>query len=213
MAKGYDVSHWQGQIDWTKVQADFVICKATQGTTMFDSTFIRNRDECRKRGILFGSYHFANGGDAKSEARYYVEKIGEIKKGELVVLDFEINIPNPSQWCLSFLKEVEKLVGFKPLLYTNEARVKSINWKEVVDGNYGLWVAKYGLNLPYMGVRPTSGQWPFWAIWQYSSRGKVNFTKAYVDLNYTEMPVETLKKYGKPTVTDTCTHCLVHCPK
>ena len=209
--KGYDISHWQGQIDWTKVQSDFVIAKATQGVSMFDSTFIRNRDECRKRGILFGSYHFANGGDAVKEAEFYVSKIGDIREGELLVLDYEINMPGAGAWCRKFLDRVTTLTGVKPLLYTNEARVKTIDWKDVVSRDYGLWVAKYGLNLPYMGLPPSSGQWPFWAIWQYSSRGKVDFTKAYVDLNYTKMDLATLKKYGKHT-EEICTHCCpIHC--
>lgn len=194
-----DVSHWQGKIDWPKTKVDVAIIKATQGTTFLDSQFLRNKQECRNNGILLGYYHFADGGDAIKEADWFVKNVGDTKTGELLVLDFEINILAAGNWCRKFLDRVKEKTGVKPLLYTNEARVKSIDWKEVVAGNYGLWVARYYLNTGYKPpfISPTSGQWPFWAIWQYTSRGRVDGIVGNVDLNYTKMDLETLKRYGK----------------
>jgi lysozyme len=206
--KGLDISHYQNKIDWSKVSTDFIILKASQGVSYVDPTFKRYQTAARAKGVVVGSYHFADGRDAEAEAQHYLDTIGEILPGEILVLDFEINLPGAGNWCAKFLKYVEKKVGFKPLLYTNEARVKALDWKEVVAGGFGLWVAKYGMNLPIPGVRPVSGQWPFWAIWQYSSKGIVKGIDGFVDLNYTEMSRETLIKYGKPIPK--CTHC---CPQ
>lgn len=51
---------------------------------------------------------------------------------------------------------------------------------------------------------PQTGLWSFYAIWQFSSTGKVDGIDGRVDLNTTTMNLETLKKYGKPkTAFDT----------
>ena len=36
MLKGIDISHWQANLDIASTGAEFVICKATQGTTFVD---------------------------------------------------------------------------------------------------------------------------------------------------------------------------------
>jgi len=194
---GIDISRYQGKIDWSKVRADFVIQKCSQGTSYKDPTYEENKKGCRERGILFGSYHFANGDDAAKEAEYFVKTVGLMQEGELLVLDWEIDRPNYDIWCRTFLDRCFELTGVRPLLYTNEARAK-MNWSAVVGGNYGLWVARYFLNTGYKPplVKPSSGQWPFWAIWQYTSRGRVKGITGNVDMNYSSMSLDTLKKYG-----------------
>lgn len=201
MIRIIDCSHWQGNIDWARTNVDVAILKVTEGTNFLDNKFSRNKSECRRLGILLGYYHFANGGDAVKEADWFVKNVGDIKNGELLVLDFEINIGGSGNWCKKFLDRVYQKTRIKPLLYTNESRVKSIDWQEVVAGNYGLWVAKYAsssIYVPHQLQRtPTSGQWKFWAMWQYSSKGTVPGITGNVDMNYTKMDLGTLKKYGK----------------
>lgn len=194
---GLDISRYQKDVDFKKLKVGFVIAKATQGTSWVDPYYYKNQKGCRDNGILFGSYHFADGGDAKKEADWFVKNVGLMQEGEILVLDWEINQSNYDVWCRIFLDRCFELTGVRPLLYTNEARAK-MNWSVVVEGNYGLWVARYYLNTGYKPplVSPSSGQWPFWAIWQYTSRGKVDGITGYVDMNYTKMNLETLKKYG-----------------
>ena len=65
MLKGIDVSTLQGNIDWTKVPADFAMIKATQGrgegaatrllSRFTDSKFKRNIENCR---CPAGVYHY-----------------------------------------------------------------------------------------------------------------------------------------------------------
>jgi len=193
---GIDISHWQKQIDWRKVRTDFAIMKVSQGTSFVDGRFKENQKGARDNKILVGYYHFANGTDPIKEAKHFVSTIGEIRKDELLVLDWEINRADPAEWCKRFLDEIKEITGVKALLYTNEARAKSINWKPVVDGDYGLWVAKHGTNTGKPQKEPSSGAWKFWVIWQYTSRGTMSGINGNVDLNLAEVDLETLKKYG-----------------
>jgi len=201
---GVDCSRYQRDIDFKKLKVGFVIAKATQGTSWTDPYYYQNQRGCRTNGILFGSYHFANGANAVKEADHFLETVGAMQEGELLVLDWEINHPDPAGWCRIFLDRCFEKTGVRPLLYTNEARVKSIDWSLIVAGNYGLWVARYYLNTGYKPplVSPSSGRWPFWAIWQYTSRGAVEGIYGNVDMNYTKMSLDTLKKYGYRLLTD-----------
>jgi lysozyme len=195
---GIDVSKWQGNIDWTKVKKDFAILKCTQGEKFIDAKFKQNKEEARKNNIPLGYYHFSNGDNAIKEAQCFIRNVGDIAQGEFLVLDFEIKLQNPVTWCLDWLKEAERLVGFKPLIYLNSSTAKIYNWQPIIDRDTGLWIANYGLNLPVVGLKPPAiGKWPFYAIWQYSSRGKVAGINGYVDLNYCKFGIDVLEKYGK----------------
>lgn len=213
--KGVDVSHHQGAIDWRKVRGngvDFSFIKASESVGFVDPRYKENVKNAREAGVLVGSYHFARGGDPIKEADFFLSTVGEIQQWELLALDWEIEHASPAAWCRAFLDRVESKVGFKPLLYTNEARVKSINWAKVVTGDFGLWVAKYPwLDVGVAGSKPTSGQWAFWVLWQFSSKGKVGGITGNVDLNKNDsIFIDTLKEYGKPTPS--CNHrCPLHC--
>ena len=210
--RGIDVSHYQGNVSWSRVKnagMEFAVIKATQGVNLTDSCLATNRAGARATGLLCGFYHFANGGDPAAEADYFLSKVGDLKQGEFLVLDFEINHANPVNWCRVFLDRVKTKTGIKPMLYTNEARVKQYNWMPLVSGDYGLWVAKYGKNDGSLGEQPETGAWAAYALWQFTSRGKVDGIVGNVDVNTSKMTVETLKKYGKAIV---CTHCCpLHC--
>lgn len=216
MAKGIDTSHWQGdkgKIDWGKVRSsgiEFAILKASQGIAFPDKWFQRDREGARKAGILVGCYHFADGIDAVKEADYFLSVVGEMNQYEFLALDWEVEHANPSAWCKKFLDHVFKKTKIRPLLYTNEARVKKIDWSRIAK-DYGLWVAKYPwFDVGIKGMKPTSGQWDFYAIWQYSSKGKVNGIVGNVDMDEFNGSIDALKKYGEKE--SSCTHlCPVHC--
>jgi GH25 family lysozyme M1 (1,4-beta-N-acetylmuramidase) len=193
---GIDISHYQ-KINWDKVKTDFVIAKCTESTNYKDPTYQTNRDKCREKGILFGSYHFARGGDANKEAEWFMHNVGVIEKGELLVLDWEISHPATVKWCLQWLREVESLAGFKPLIYLNSSTAKSLDWTSVIKNNTGLWIANYSVNDGTRHDNPSIGKWPFFAIHQYTSKGKVAGIVGNVDLDYCKMNLETFKKYGK----------------
>lgn len=220
--KGIDISHYQneaGSVDLKAAKAagyQFCFVKCTEGTTYRDRFYEENKKAARKADMVFGAYHFARLKDPIQEADHFCDTVGDLKEGEIVILDFEVDGGDPVGWCLKWLKKVEERLGFKPLLYTNEARVKSLNWTPVVKGNYGLWVAKYASQVIYVAEylqrKPVSDEWPFWAIWQFSSRAKVPGLSGNIDVNTTDMDVPTLKKYGKQAPVETCKQCAIHCP-
>jgi lysozyme len=179
------------------MKIDFVIQKCTEGTTYKDPTYEKNKAGARSVGMLFSSYHFARGTDAIKEARYFVEKVRDIQQGELLALDWEISHPATVNWCLQWLKEVERLVGFKPLIYLNSSTANRLDWSPVIKNNTGLWIANYGVNDGKRHENPPIGKWSFFAIHQYTSRGKIDGIVGNVDLNYCKMSSSTLKKYGK----------------
>ena len=203
---GIDTSHWQGDygnIDWKKVKAskfDFAIIKASEATSFIDPMFLRDKKYAREAGMLLGFYHFARGVQSpEEEARHFLRTVGDIREGEILVLDWEVENSNPVGWCLSFLKYVEGQVGFKPLIYMSSAVTTRYDWSPVVKNNNGLWVARYGLNDGEKNDKypPSTGPWSFYAIWQFTSRGRVSGINGNVDINYAKMDADTFKKYGK----------------
>lgn len=211
--KGIDVSHWQGGIDWKKVASsgvEFAIMKASEATGFVDSRLSYNKKEARKNGILCGFYHFARGGNVKDEVEHFLDTVGDLREGELLVLDWEIQHTNTVNWCLEFLQRVEEEVGFKPIIYLNKATLRAWDWSSVVENDNGLWIASYSLNTGYKGVRPGAFDWAFWMMWQYTSRGRVPGIVGNVDLNHCDIGIDVLKKYGKVFEEVECNHC---CPK
>lgn len=206
--KGIDVSRWQGVIDWNAVKGatDFAIIKSSGGDDGLytDSQFARNRDEARRTGILRGFYHFAGGVySGEREADYFVDAVGQLQKGEVLVLDWEVPNANPVAWCLAFLKRVEARTGLKPLIYVNGSTAQSLNWQPVVDNNNGLWVASWGANNGQVPAQqPAVGKWPFWAIWQYSSVGQVAGIGGRVDTNLFNGDRAQFEKYGSASGAD-----------
>jgi GH25 family lysozyme M1 (1,4-beta-N-acetylmuramidase) len=196
--KGADVSHWQGNIDWSKFDLDFALLKVTEGQSYVDATFEKNRAGARKKGVLVGYYHFAAGTDAKKEADFFLKTVGDLQEGELLALDFEIQIANPVVWCKAFLDRIADKTGISALIYMNSSTAKSFNWSSVFK-NYGLWIAQYFL--PNDGSKhgtPNIGNFPYYVIWQYTSRGACKGIVGNVDLNTTDIDMKTLKKHGAP---------------
>lgn len=209
--RGIDCSHWQGNINWGKVPLEytFVFAKCSQGTAYKDITYEKNRDGIRKSGRLFGAYHYATLADPIKEADWFCKCIGDLQDGELAALDSESG--QTPDWCLKFLNQCTKILGFRPLIYINSANAKSQDWSKVISANYGLWIANYGkLNVPVVGIiPPATGGWDYYAIWQYSSRATIPGIQGYCDVDYTKMDMDTLKKYGKQVI---CNHqCPLHC--
>lgn len=198
---GIDVARYQGTIDWNQVAESgqgYVFQKATEGATITDPTFARNRSGAASVGIPFGAYHFAfaQGGsieaaqaDAISEANYFLS-VADPAPGELIpVLDLEKNPEGmPARrliaWTRAWLETVEAALGVKPLIYTNP------NFWETQLGNtdvfalegYPLWIAHYtSAASPRVPANNWAGRG--WAFWQYTSCASVPGISGCVDHN------------------------------
>ena len=184
MLKGIDISNHQKGIDLSKVNCDFVIMKATEGKSYVDPSCDTFFQQALSLGKKLGIYHFANNSDntAEQEAEWFITNTrGYIGKA-IPVLDWEDSgHTNDVAWALKWLQLVEEAYGCKPLIYMSESVVNANDWSSVANANYGLWVAKYRDNnadynydMSNAGNKPSVKYWSFYAIWQWTSSGRLD---------------------------------------
>lgn len=204
MLKGIDVSRWQQTIHWptTKQHIDFAIVKiggSDQGFYM-DGQAVRNALEARSAGVAVGWYVYLGGAfpiaDEVQHIKNLITNIGGLKPGEPLCLDWEEKHSNEVAYVHGVAKGLIDAGFPPPLIYMSLSRVRSNDWKPLVDLNCALWVAAWGNNDNIADAAPPSEEWPFWAIWQFSSVGNVPGISGKVDLNYFNGDIEKFHKYG-----------------
>lgn len=198
---GNDVASFQKDINFDEYSrnSQFIIVKASEGTTFKDPKLVRNQSEARRVGLGLGYYHFARpdtGNTPEKEAAWFLSCIGTIRSGEVLVLDYEPNnqIQAWVDWCKAFLDFVFNKTNCRPLIYLNQSQVKQFNWKSVVDANYGLWIAAY-TNSPDLN-NGNIGQWPFAVMQQWTSSQQIAGISGNVDGDVFFGDIATFKKYG-----------------
>ena len=106
---GIDVSNWQKGINLSSVPSDFVICKATQGTTYVSPDCARQVEQAAGAGKLIGTYHYISGSGAVAEADFYLDNIKNWIGKYMLCLDWEKE--QNSQWGnTSYLKQVAQRI-------------------------------------------------------------------------------------------------------
>jgi len=184
-----DISHWNPVRDLSKTKSfgiKGVIHKCTQGESNKDSTYIPNKSRIREIEMCFGPYHFSNAGDYKKEADWYLKNIGEVKKGDCLMLDYETYLrPDADDWCLAWLDYVAGMTGLEPIMYTYHGMLNYYGFAKVARAGYRLLAARYGLqeqnpNKKYM---PNTGAFGKMWGWQFCSMGIVPGIDKRVDLD------------------------------
>lgn len=182
---GIDISSWQTGINLASVPCDFVIIKATEGTGYINPDFERAYKQAKEAGKCLGVYHYANGGDYKAEADFFLKVVGNRIGETILALDWEgQNNPtfgaNDYIWCKSWLDYVYSKTGVRPLLYCSQSVLSRFN----NIGNYGLWIAQYADMNPtgYQNTPWNEGRYAC-AIRQYSSCGRLAGYGGNLDLN------------------------------
>ncbi len=194
--EGLDVSRWQATIDWTQVKAagkQFVVMKATQGTTYVDPMYATNRAGAMAVGIPMAAYHFADPdstpNEAVLEADHYVA-VAHLSTGNLLpALDLEQTgglAPAALQvWVRSWLDEVTAKLGIRPMIYVspNFWSTKMANNTSIALAGYKtLWIANWGVTSPTVPANNWSGYG--YTFWQYTDCGHVaGITTGCVDLD------------------------------
>lgn len=205
---GIDISNWQS-VGTGDGAADFVICKATEGTGYVDPKCDQHYQRAKSQGKLLGVYHFAqpSASSAEAQAEFFVNNIKGYLNEAILVLDWEVNTSDVA-WAKAWLDKVYKLTGIRPLIYMSASVVNGNNWSSIAK-DYGLWIAGYpnAYNVPNPPTPSVNdmpygiGAWDFWAIWQYSS------SAGRLDLDIANMDREAWLKYAKasskPTPTPT----------
>lgn len=168
---GCDISRWNGgsavrNVLRQRAEVEFFICKATEGKTYCDNMFYKNIEDAIGWDKLIGAYHYArpeNGNKPEDEAANFVNAVRAYIGNILMALDWEGEaIKHDAEWARKWCDTVAEMTGVKPLVYVQETALQKMG--KVFDGtDYGLWVAKWSKSAP------TTGSWPFWAIWQYTN--------------------------------------------
>ena len=191
MLKGIDISHWQKGIDLGAIDVDFVIIKATEGNGYTDVMCDTFYQKAKSLGKKLGVYHFARpdlGNSPEAEADWFVKETLGYHKEAMLVLDWESGDLTNVAWAKAWLDRVYSKTGVKPVIYMSASVMHSADWSSVVNADYGLWVANYGTNdgtaQESVFDRYPLKYWSFYALWQYTSKGRLNGYNGNLDLNY-----------------------------
>ena len=128
---GIDISQHQKGINLAAVPADFVIVKASQGSSSYVyPTFKEQIEQANSLGKLLGVYHYASQGGAIAEAEKFLRTVDKYIGRAILCLDWEkqdnLNFKNP-QYALSWLKYVEQKTGIKPFIYMSKSVARHIS--------------------------------------------------------------------------------------
>jgi GH25 family lysozyme M1 (1,4-beta-N-acetylmuramidase) len=178
---GIDVSSYQATLNLALVSYDFVLIKATEGLGYVNPYCDQQFQAAKAQGKKIGVYHYADGNDPVAEANYFVDNCKGYIHEAIFMLDWEGEGTQYTQWALTFLRQVEARIGYKPVIYMSEYVVNAYDWSAVVAGDYGLVAAKYSdyeidnnYDMSHAGKMPDVKWWDFYLMWQWTSKGRLN---------------------------------------
>ncbi len=183
---GFDVSHYQGKINWATVSdqdsvfpMQFVFIRATAGKNVTDREFSRNWKQAKTNGFIRGAYHYYRPNEnSLKQAENFIGNV-KLQKGDLPpVLDIE-QIPRKQSMdslkvgLRRWLNKVESHYGVKPIIYSGESYYTDFLKKEFTD--YKLWIANYSFFEE--GIRKE------WQFWQFTDKASLKGINGNVDIN------------------------------
>lgn len=205
---GIDVSQWQNA-DLSGVPLDFLIARTTWGggnSAFVDPKGDAHIQSARRRGKLFGYYHFGSSTSTPREQADYFVKHTEGYVGEgIPVLDYE-DIGGSERFpatfgqagALEFLHRVKDLTGVKPVIYCNASTARGLS--QVAADDFGLWIASWGSNASGGYRDPGTvdpSPWPFAVLHQYTSRGRLSGYNGDLDLNVFHGDADAWRAYAR----------------
>ncbi|WP_052676062.1 glycoside hydrolase family 25 protein [Paenibacillus sp. IHBB 10380] len=189
-ARGIDVSHWQGVINWQQVRAEghvFAFIKASEGKSVKDKKFIANVQGATMAGLLVGAYHFsraASPADVKAEVDYFLTVTDPVEDSMKLpfVLDIETNEAgsrtNTVKTVRAWVDYFKQRTGIFPMIYTFpnfiDTSLDDSSFRDIK-----LWYAYYNKD----SSPNDRGGWKEWEFLQYSSSGTVKGISGNVDMN------------------------------
>lgn len=186
-----DLSHYNETIEWDKAkeQLAFAILRASVGKNT-DKRYLEYASECWKRAIPYHTYHYIKAltvDEAKYEASVFHAATASTKP-LFYVVDCEYEAiteatktsPGLAQSVVdTFIAELKRLVGkdIRVAVYIGHHCYK--DWNLDYDSFAYVWIPRYGKN---SGEPEKEPSYPC-DIWQYTSKGRVDFVSDNVDLN------------------------------
>lgn len=189
-----DVSQYNGNINWNKVDCDGVIIRIayrgyTVGTIKQDSKFITNMKGVTAVGIPVGIYFMSqaiNVKEAEEEAKYTVDQIKNYKVSLPIFYDSELSGEKNNNGradklsksqrtsiCKAFCNKIIEL-GYMTGVYASTSWFKTnLNVSDLLD--YYIWVAQYA-------SKNTADHRN--DMWQYTSKGSMSGISGHVDISH-----------------------------
>lgn len=182
LARGIDVSRWQGEINWRQVAADDVsfVMLGTRSKGVVDPYFHRNIQQASAAGVKVGVYIYSLAVTvemAEAEADFVLDLIHDYPVSYPVAFDMEDSTQgNLSKEELAaianaFCKKISDS-GYYPIIYANENWLKNKLDMSLMD--YPVWVARYSARPSYQNP----------VMWQATSTGSVKGINGNVDIDF-----------------------------
>ena len=183
---GFDISQYQGEINWDEVEfventykLGFVFIRATAGKDLKDACFKYNWAAAKDKKIIRGAYHYYRPNENSLEQAENFIKTVKLRKGDLPpVLDIESLPKNQPMDSLKsglrrWLKRIDAHYKVKPIIYSGEKYYNAFLKDEF--GEYTFWIANYNFF-----VEDLKDDWLFW---QFTEKATVSGIPGNVDIN------------------------------
>ncbi len=204
VARGIDVSSYQGKINWEQVKASgikFAIIRIGPAYGQIDDYFERNASECDRLGIPYGIYYYSYArtiSEANRDADRVFSWLGNHHPQLPIYYDIEDDWINPNNLVISKQTLTANINAFCSRIQAGGYRAgiySSTSWyRNYLDDSslrqWDTWVAQWWDHCTYEGS---------YSLWQYSSDGSVPGIDGRVDMDYA-YSFSALTTTTKPTV-------------
>ena len=188
VAKGIDVSHHQGTIDWDTAagQIDFAVIRCGYGgnlSSQDDRQWSANVAACERLGIPYGVYLYsyaATDDEASDEAQHVLRLLQGHTPQLPVYLDLEDSVISSSCSAADILRHVTifcnaiQAAGYRAGVYANRNWWTTLLTDPAYD-QWERWVAVWASQTNYNKS---------YQMWQYSNSGQISGISGKVDLDY-----------------------------
>lgn len=182
--KGVDVSHYQGEIDWSvlaKQDIRFAYIKATEGSAYRDERFAENWLAASQTNLRIGAYHFFSfDSNGHTQAENFMGAVESVEGMLPPAVDVEPygkhRIPDDSvlDELACWIYDIEVAYGIKPVIYTTK---DLYNLLHSTFPEYDIWIRS-------VYTPPSKGM--TWSFWQYSNRMRLDGysgEERFIDMN------------------------------
>ena len=202
--KGVDVSSYQGDIDWSVLEAQnikFAFIKATEGSGFVDPMFRENYGQAQKTALRVGAYHFFSyDSSGKTQAEHFISVVPKTENMLPPVIDVEFYGDNekhpPASAAVkkelsAMIETLKEHYGRYPVIYA-------------VKKSYDLYIAdafsECDIWIRDIIFKPRLSDRRAWTFWQYTNRKKLegyNGKEKFIDMNVFHGTTDDFNNYAK----------------